>query len=224
MTAPLAVDVVRVRPGRDPLPLPRYMTPGAAGMDLLADLEAEIVLAPGDRRLVPTGLAVAIPAGFEGQVRARSGLAARDGLTVLNGPGTIDADYRGEVRVLLVNLGRQPVSVRHGDRIAQLVIGPVARVVWREVATLPESVRGAGGFGSTGDPGQRSVRDEGPGGSRSEAEPSPATGSGAERSVRDGGVGGSPSEAEPSRATGSGAIGGAQRAERASTGRGPGSD
>ena len=198
MTAPLAVDVVRVRPGRDPLPLPRYMTPGAAGMDLLADLEAEIVLAPGERRLVPTGLAVAIPAGFEGQVRARSGLAARDGLTVLNGPGTIDADYRGEVRVLLVNLGRDPVSVRHGDRIAQLVVAPVARVVWREVATLPESVRGAGGFGSTGDPGQRSVRDEGPGGSRGEAEPSPATGSGA--------------------------IGGAQRAERASTGRGPGSD
>jgi len=154
LTAPVAVDVVRVRPGGDPLPLPRYMTPDAAGMDLRADLEAEIVLAPGERRLVPTGLAVAIPSGFEGQVRARSGLAVRHGLTVLNAPGTIDADYRGEVQVLLVNLGREPVSVRRGDRIAQLVIGPVARVAWREVATLPESARGAGGFGSTGTVGE----------------------------------------------------------------------
>jgi len=154
LTAPVAVDVVRIRPGRDPLPLPRYMTPDAAGMDLRADLEAEIVLAPGERRLVPTGLAVAIPSGFEGQVRARSGLAVRYGLTVLNAPGTIDADYRGEVQVLLVNLGREPVSVRRGDRIAQLVIGPVARVAWREVDTLPESARGAGGFGSTGTVGE----------------------------------------------------------------------
>ena len=154
MTAPVAVDVVRVRPGRDPLPLPRYMTPDAAGMDLLADLETATVLAPGERCLVPTGLAVAIPPGFEGQVRARSGLAARDGLTVLNAPGTIDADYRGEVRVLLVNLGRAPVSVRRGDRIAQLVVGPVARVTWREVDALSESARGAGGFGSTDTVGQ----------------------------------------------------------------------
>ena len=154
MTAPVAVDVVRVRPGGDPLPLPRYMTPDAAGMDLRADLEAEIVLAPSERRLVPTGLAVAIPPGFEGQVRARSGLAARDGLTVLNAPGTIDADYRGEVQVLLANLGREPVRVQRGDRIAQLVIAPVARATWREVATLPESARGAGGFGSTGTQGE----------------------------------------------------------------------
>jgi len=154
LTAPVAVDVVRVRPGGDPLPLPRYMTPDAAGMDLRADLEAEIVLAPSERRLVPTGLAVAIPPGFEGQVRARSGLAARDGLTVLNAPGTIDADYRGEVQVLLANLGREPVRVQRGDRIAQLVIAPVARATWREVATLPESARGAGGFGSTGTQGE----------------------------------------------------------------------
>ena len=154
MTAPVAVDVVRVRPGGDPLPLPRYMTPDAAGMDLRADLEAEIVLAPSERRLVPTGLAVAIPPGFEGQVRARSGLAARDGLTVLNAPGTIDADYRGEVQVLLANLGREPVRVQRGDRIAQLVIAPVARATWREVATLPESARGAGGFGSTDTQGE----------------------------------------------------------------------
>jgi len=154
LTAPVAVDVVRLRPGGDPLPLPRYMTPDAAGMDLRADLEAEIVLAPSERRLVPTGLAVAIPPGFEGQVRARSGLAARDGLTVLNAPGTIDADYRGEVQVLLANLGREPVRVQRGDRIAQLVIAPVARATWREVATLPESARGAGGFGSTDTQGE----------------------------------------------------------------------
>ncbi len=150
MTAPLAVDVMRVRPGSDPLPLPCYMTPGAAGMDLLADVDPEMVLAPGERRLVPTGLALAIPPGFEGQVRPRSGLAAREGLTVLNAPGTIDADYRGEVQVLLVNLGREPVRIRRGDRIAQLVIGPVARVGWHEVTALPESARGEGGFGSTG--------------------------------------------------------------------------
>ena len=162
MTAPVAVDVVRVRPGGDPLPLPRYMTPVAASRSasrsMPADLEAATVLAPGERRLVPTGLAVAIPPGFEGQVRARSGLAARDGLTVLNAPGTIDADYRGEVRVLLVNLGREPVSVRRGDRIAQLVVGPVARVTWREVQQLPESERGDGGFGSTGDAGRSGER------------------------------------------------------------------
>jgi dUTP pyrophosphatase len=126
------------------------MTPGAAGMDLLAALDGELVLAPGERRLVPTGLAVAIPPGYEGQVRPRSGLAARDGLTVLNAPGTIDSDYRGEVQVLLVNLGAAPAHVRRGDRIAQLVVGPVASVVWREVAALPPSARGAGGFGSTG--------------------------------------------------------------------------
>jgi len=150
LTALLAVDVVRLRPGSDPLPLPRYMTPEAAGMDLLADVDAEMVLGPGERRVVPTGLAIAIPPGFEGQVRPRSGLAAREGLTVLNAPGTIDADYRGEVQVLLVNLGREAARIRRGDRIAQLVVGPVARVTWREAARLPESARGEGGFGSTG--------------------------------------------------------------------------
>jgi dUTP pyrophosphatase len=148
--ADVPVPVARVRPGPDPLPLPRYMTAGAAGMDLLADLEADLVLAAGERCLVPTGLAVAVPPGYEGQVRPRSGLAAREGLTLLNAPGTIDSDYRGEVRVLLVNLGTAPVRLRRGDRIAQLVIAPVARAVWREVAELPPSERGAGGFGSTG--------------------------------------------------------------------------
>ena len=146
----VAVDVVRLRPGPDPLPLPRYMTNSAAGMDLFADVPADVLLGPGERRLVPTGLALAIPAGFEGQVRPRSGLAQRDGVTVLNAPGTIDADYRGEVQVLLVNLGTAPVAVRRGDRIAQLVIAPVVRAGLREVAALAPSARGAGGFGSTG--------------------------------------------------------------------------
>jgi len=144
------VAVVRVRRGRDPLPLPRYMTAGAAGMDLLADVEADVVLAAGERRLVPTGLAVAIPPGFEAQVRPRSGLAHREGLALLNAPGTIDSDYRGEVQVLLVNLGAAPVRVRRGDRIAQLVIAPVAHAAWQEVDALPASARGTSGFGSTG--------------------------------------------------------------------------
>jgi dUTP pyrophosphatase len=151
VTAPtVAVEVVRLRPAREPLPLPRYMTPDAAGMDLLADVEEDVVLAAGERRLVPTGLALAIPRGFEGQVRPRSGLAHREGVTLLNSPGTIDADYRGEVQVLLVNLGSAPVRLRRGDRIAQLVIAPVVRAEWREVAALSTSERGAGGFGSTG--------------------------------------------------------------------------
>jgi len=143
------VHVRRVRRTTHALGLPRYMTPGAAGMDLAADISGDVVLRPGERRLVPTGLALAIPAGYEGQVRPRSGLAQRDGLTLLNAPGTIDADYRGEVQVLLINLGQAPVRIRRGDRIAQLVVSPVGGVVWREVETLPVSARGDGGFGST---------------------------------------------------------------------------
>ena len=149
MTAEVRVPIARVRDDAEPLPLPRYMTPGAAGMDLLADVRDDLTLAAGDRCLVPTGIAVAIPAGFEGQVRPRSGLAVRQGLTLLNAPGTVDADYRGEVQVLLVNLGREPIRIRRGDRIAQLVVAPVARVVWEEGGALAESERGAGGFGST---------------------------------------------------------------------------
>jgi dUTP pyrophosphatase len=126
------------------------MSADAAGMDLLADVEDDVVLCAGERRLVPTGLAVAIPRGFEGQVRPRSGLAHREGVTLLNTPGTIDADYRGEIQVLLVNLGPAPVRVRRGDRIAQLVIAPVVRAEWREVRTLAPTGRGGGGFGSTG--------------------------------------------------------------------------
>ena len=121
-------------------------------MDLAADVSADVVLEPGERCLVPTGLALAIPVGYEGQVRPRSGLAHRDGLTLLNAPGTIDADYRGEVSVLLVNLGRAPVRIRRGDRIAQLLVSPVARVAWDEVTELPDTDRGEGGFGSTDGP------------------------------------------------------------------------
>jgi dUTP pyrophosphatase len=145
-TAVVRVPIVRVR--QSTLPLPAYMSPGAAGMDLVADVEA-VELAPGARALVGTGIAIALPGGYEGQVRPRSGLAVRHGLTVLNAPGTIDSDYRGEVQVLLVNLGHEVVTVRRGDRIAQLVVAPVTRVVWSESTTLEGTVRGAGGFGST---------------------------------------------------------------------------
>ena len=146
------VRVRRVRRTARPLELPRYMTPGAAGMDLAADVSTDVVLRPGERRLVPTGLALAIPVGYEGQVRPRSGLAHREGLTLLNAPGTIDTDYRGEVQVLLINLGQAPVRIRRGDRIAQLVVAPVATVAWQEVVGLPASERGDGGFGSTDRP------------------------------------------------------------------------
>src|SRR5512138_861006 len=130
------------------LDLPKYETPGAAGMDLRAD-EA-VTLAPGERRLVPTGLAVEIPPGHEGQVRPRSGLAARHGVAIVNAPGTIDSDYRGEVKVILVNLGQDPVSFARGDRIAQLVVAPVARMDVELVEALSGTGRGEGGFGSTG--------------------------------------------------------------------------
>ncbi len=132
------------------LDLPAYMTPRAAGLDLPAALDGPITLQPGQIVLVPTGLALAIPPGYEGQVRPRSGLAIRQGLTVVNAPGTIDADYRGEVKVGLVNLGPGPVTIRRGDRVAQLVISPVARVELEAVEELPPTSRGEGGFGHTG--------------------------------------------------------------------------
>ncbi len=144
------IAVKRLRPATDPLPLPRYMTPGAAGMDLLADLTDPVELAPGARALVPTGLAVEIPAGYEAQVRPRSGLALRHGVTLLNSPGTIDSDYRGEIQVILANLGGETVTLRRGERIAQLVLAPVARLEWRAVDAVPPSGRGAGGVGATG--------------------------------------------------------------------------
>jgi dUTP pyrophosphatase len=141
---------VQVLPHGDGLPLPAYATPGSAGVDLAAALEAPLVLAPGARAAVPTGIALALPEGYEGQIRPRSGLALRHGLAVLNSPGTIDADYRGELRVILANLGDAPVTITRGERIAQLVVAPVSRVAFAPVAALPESRRGAGGFGSTG--------------------------------------------------------------------------
>lgn len=150
MSGPVRVEVTRVARAGDRLPLPRYMTPGAAGMDLLADLEAPVTLWPMGRALVPTGLRIAVPEGYEAQIRPRSGLAFEHGLSVPNAPGTIDADYRGEVAVLLVNLGPEPFVVRRGERIAQLVVCPVARAELVEVAELSASSRGTGGFGSTG--------------------------------------------------------------------------
>ena len=134
------------------LPLPAYETPLAAGMDLRAAVgdDAPLTLKPMARAMVPTGLAFAVPAGFEAQVRPRSGLAAKAGITCLNAPGTIDADYRGEVKVILINLGQEDFVIRRGDRIAQLVIAPVASAQWRSVDSLDETARGAGGFGSTG--------------------------------------------------------------------------
>ncbi len=139
----------RLRPNPD-LPLPSYKTELASGMDLHADLERDLVLQSLERHAVPTGLAIEIPPGFEGQVRPRSGLALKDGITCLNTPGTIDADYRGELKVILVNLSAQPVTLKRGERIAQLVIAPVSRANLEEVADLSDTSRGDGGFGSTG--------------------------------------------------------------------------
>lgn len=147
MTVP--VRITRLPHGGD-LPLPAYETAGAAGMDLRAAVDAPVTLAPGERAAVPTGIAIALPDGYEAQVRARSGLARRHGIAMVNSPGTVDSDYRGELQVLLINLGQEPFTVTRGDRIAQMVVAPVARVAWQEAAVLDGTVRGAGGFGSTG--------------------------------------------------------------------------
>lgn len=135
---------------RSPYPCPAYATAQSAGMDLRACTEAPLVLEPLQRVLVPTGLSIALPAGYEAQVRPRSGLAAKHGITVLNAPGTIDADYRGEIKVILVNLSREPFEICPGERIAQLVIAAHVQAEWEEVSVLDETERGAGGFGSTG--------------------------------------------------------------------------
>jgi dUTP pyrophosphatase len=147
----IEIQMTRLSHGKD-LPLPSYQSADAAGLDLLAAVPeaAPLVISPGSRALVPTGLAIALAPGYEAQVRPRSGLAARHGLTVLNAPGTIDADYRGEIQVLLINLGSEPVTIARGMRIAQLVIAPVVRGHISEVASLDETPRGSGGFGSTG--------------------------------------------------------------------------
>jgi dUTP pyrophosphatase len=145
----LPVHVRRLPHGLD-LPLPTYQSDEAAGMDLVAAVEAPLVIAPGSRAMVPTGIAIALPPGTEAQVRPRSGLAARHGVTVLNTPGTVDADYRGEIKVILINLGHEPFTVERGSRIAQMVVAPVSRARLVEVGELEETARGEGGFGSTG--------------------------------------------------------------------------
>ncbi|MDR1253056.1 MAG: dUTP diphosphatase [Treponema sp.] len=142
-----ALKVVRIDPR---ISLPQYASEGAAGMDLRAFLAVDLVIPPLGRAKIPTGLKIEIPAGFEAQVRPRSGLAARSGLTVLNSPGTIDSDYRGALEVILVNLGDEAYAIKNGDRIAQLVIAPVCRARLEEITALSETVRGDGGFGSTG--------------------------------------------------------------------------
>lgn len=141
---------LQVQPEGEGLELPAYATAGAAGMDLRAAVRAEVTLAPGARALISCGIRIALPEGYEAQVRPRSGLALRHGVTVANAPGTIDSDYRGTVSVILVNLGDEPFVVRRGERIAQLVVAPVTRVELTVVDDLPESARGAGGFGHTG--------------------------------------------------------------------------
>lgn len=143
---------VRIRrlPAALDLPLPSHASPGSAGFDLRAAVDGELVLRPGERLLVPTGIVLEIPPGWEGQVRPRSGLALRHGLSLVNAPGTIDSDYRGEVGVILINLGDAPYSLKRGDRIAQLVISRVEPIEWEEADALEDSRRGDGGFGSTG--------------------------------------------------------------------------
>lgn len=147
--AQLEVEIKRL-PGSDDVPLPAYQSADAAGMDLHAAVVEPLTLAPGQILAVPCGFALAVPPGYEAQVRPRSGLAAKHGVTVANAPGTIDADYRGEVKVLLVNLGKEPLVITRAMRIAQLLIAPIPRVLWKPVAELSDTSRGAGGFGHTG--------------------------------------------------------------------------
>jgi dUTP pyrophosphatase len=151
MSAAIKIDVQQL-PHAEGLPLPAYQSSQAAGLDLLAAVpeQAPLVLAAGQHAMVPTGLVIALPEGFEAQVRPRSGLAARHGVTVLNSPGTVDADYRGEINVLLVNLGRETFTIRRGERIAQMIVAPVTRVELARADSLSATARGSGGFGSTG--------------------------------------------------------------------------
>jgi dUTP pyrophosphatase len=143
------IGICRTESGRE-LPLPEYMTPGAAGMDIYAAVTEKISIAPGGRALIPTGLRVALPVGYEAQIRPRSGLAVKHGVTLLNAPGTIDSDYRGEIKVIVINHGDEPFIVKRGDRIAQMIIQTVSRAVFIERASLEDTSRGHGGFGHTG--------------------------------------------------------------------------
>ncbi|MCE9507438.1 MAG: dUTP diphosphatase [Alphaproteobacteria bacterium] len=156
MTKPLNVAISQL-PHAEGISLPKYATEHAAGMDLEAAIDAPLTLKPGERILVPTGIAIALPPGYEAQIRPRSGLAAKNGLTVLNSPGTIDADYRGEIKVILINLGAEPFTIERGMRVAQMVVAAHSSVVWNAVGSLDETTRGAGGFGSTGTQSKKAV-------------------------------------------------------------------
>ncbi len=137
-------------PGTEDLPLPRYMTESSAGLDICAALTSELIIEPGNRVIVPTGLVISLPEGYEAEIRPRSGLAIKNGITLINSPGTIDADYRGEIKILLINFGEEPFAVRRGDRIAQMVVHQVCRVLWDTEMAVDETRRGGGGFGHTG--------------------------------------------------------------------------
>ena len=145
----IRIQIKRVRPSSAEIPLPVYMTEGSAGMDLCADIDGELRLAPMERALIPTGVAIALPPGLEAQIRPRSGLALKQGLTMVNSPGTIDSDYRGEIQLVAINLGCEPVVIQRGQRIAQMVVQRIVRAHWREVQELPLSDRQDGGFGHT---------------------------------------------------------------------------
>ena len=145
----IRIQIKRVRISRPPLPLPAYMSEGSSGMDLCADTERDLQLAPMERALIPTGIAIALPQGFEAQIRPRSGLALQHGLTMVNSPGTIDADYRGEIQLIVINLGQNPLVIQRGQRIAQMVIQRVVRATWEEVGELSATKRESGGFGHT---------------------------------------------------------------------------
>ncbi len=150
MSEPISILVTRVRPGFEDIPLPAPATPFSSGCDLRAAVELPVTIKPHERILIPTGIAIAIPPGYEGQVRPRSGLALKHGITIPNAPGTIDADYRGELQIIIQNLGTEPFSIHRADRIAQLIIAPVMSVKFEQVPELPDSERGVGGFGHTG--------------------------------------------------------------------------
>lgn len=146
----MRIGITRLTPATADIPLPSYATDGSAGMDIRAAVEGDLVIPPGETVLVPTGFAIAVPPGYEAQVRPRSGLAIKHQVGILNSPGTIDSDYRGEVRIILTNFGKEPFHVRRGDRIAQMIIAPYVRAEWEEQAELESTSRGAGGFGHTG--------------------------------------------------------------------------
>jgi dUTP pyrophosphatase len=145
----LQIEIKRVRSSAPRLALPGYMTEGAAGMDLYADIDSTLEIAPLQRSLIPTGVAIALPPGFEAQIRPRSGLALKQGMALVNSPGTIDSDYRGEIQIIAINLGAEPIFIERGQRIAQMVVQRVVRAVWREVDDLDATARAAGGFGHT---------------------------------------------------------------------------